>query len=376
MRHYKTMQEQLDCIVIGAGVVGLAIARRLAIPGMQVIVLETEDQPGMHASSRNSEVIHAGIYYPKDSLKARLCVAGREMLYRYCEARHIPYSRLGKLIVGVSADDEEKLQQIEMKANANGVTDLQWLTKKEIASREPSVRASLALLSPSTGIIDSHSLILSLHADLENLGGTVACQNKVASVVAEDDGFVVSTEEDPLSPVRCKNLINAAGLWAPDIAHKIAGLESQHVPKQYLAKGHYYSYQGSSPFSQLIYPLPSDGGLGIHVTQDMAGAARFGPDVNWIDTIDYQFDESRKAEFVAAIRRYFPDLNAGKLVPGYTGIRAKLSGAGDEPADFMIDGPEVHGIPGLVNLFGIESPGLTASLAIGDLVHTKLMEAV
>ena len=376
MRHNKTMKEQLDCIVIGAGVVGLAIARRLAISGMQVIVLEGEAQTGMHTSSRSSEVIHAGIYYSKDSLKARLCVAGKEMLYQYCEERHIPFLRLGKLIVGVSADDEEKLQQIELKANANGVADLLWLTKKEMASREPSVRASLALLSPSTGIIDSHSLMLSLHADFENLGGTVACQNKVLSVVVEEDGFLISTEKEPQSLVRCKNLINAAGLWAPDVAHKTVGLESQYVPTQYLAKGHYFSYQGPSPFSQLIYPLPSDGGLGIHVTKDLAGAARFGPDVNWIDAIDYHFDESRKAGFVAAIRRYFPDLNPDKLVPGYTGIRPKLSASGDEPADFMIHGPETHGIPGLVNLFGIESPGLTASLAIGDLVHTKLMEAV
>ena len=368
------MNEQLDCIVIGAGVIGLAIARRLAMAGMQVIVLESEEQTGMHTSSRNSEVIHAGIYYPEDSLKARLCVTGKEMLYQYCEEKHVPYSRLGKLIVGVSADDEEKLQQIEMKANANGITDLKWLTKKEMASREPNVRASSALLSPSTGIIDSHSLILSLHADLENLGGIVACQNKVLSVAFEEDGFVICTDDDSQSRVRCKNLINAAVLWAPHIALRFSGLDEQHVPTQHLAKGHYYSYQGLSPFTQLVYPLPSDGGLGIHVTRDMAGAARFGPDVSWIDSIDYQFDASGKVEFIAAIRDYFPDLNPDKLVPGYTGIRPKLSGPGEEPADFLIQGPRTHGIPGLVNLFGLESPGLTASLAIGEYVESLMQD--
>jgi L-2-hydroxyglutarate oxidase LhgO len=365
------MSDTLDTIIIGGGVVGMAIARRLAMAGQDVAVLEAEPEVGTHTSSRNSEVIHAGIYYPQGSLKAELCVSGRRLLYEYCEKRRVPHRRIGKMIVASGADGELGLQTLLGKARANGVDDLQELDKKQVNAREPAVIASAGLLSPSTGIIDSHELLSSLLADFESAEGVVVCNSRVESIVATGDGFTVVIADDPDSGVRCRNLINAAGPWAPGIAAGIVGLEARHVPTAYFAKAHYFSYAGRSPMSMLVYPLPEEGGLGIHATLDMGGALRFGPDVQWVDGVSYDFDASRKDAFVAAIRSYFPGLDDSRLVPGYTGIRPKVSGPGEPAADFRIDGPEIHGIDGLVNLFGIESPGLTACLAIADHVAAK-----
>ena len=361
------MADQLDCVVVGAGVVGLAIGRALANAGREVVVLEAEPEIGMHTSSRNSEVIHAGIYYEEGSLKATLCVQGREMLYDYCEARHIPHKRIGKLIVASHENELARLDAIRAKAEKNGVRNLQQIGKAEIREREPAIAAEAALFSPSTGIIDSHALMLALQADIEACGGVVLMHSKVASARVSNDGFGLSLE-DSEETFRCTTLINSAGLFAGKLANRIDGLEDKYVPTTHLAIGHYFAYQGKSPFNHLVYPLPIDGGLGVHATNDMGGAARFGPDVEWINDVDYAFEESRRDEFVKSIRRYFPDLDETKLTPAYTGIRPKLSGPGESARDFVIQGASAHGIPGLVNLFGIESPGLTACLAIGDYV--------
>lgn len=364
--------DQADCVVIGAGVIGIAIARALALAGREVIVLEAESAIGTHTSSRNSEVIHAGIYYPAGSLKAELCVAGRRMLYDYCCQRRVPYRRTGKLIVACTPDDEDKLSGIDKAARNNGVEDLQWLDRDDIAQREPAVRGTAALWSPSTGIVDSHAFMLALRAELEAAGGVIACRSPVRSVHVEKVGFSVVTGLDGDYTLRCNLLINAAGPWAPGVAAVIDGLAAAHVPRAHYAKAHYFSYAGRSPFATLVYPVPEDGGLGVHATLDFGGSVRFGPDVEWVTGIDYDFDDSRKPAFVESIRRYFPDLDAARLQPGYTGIRPKLSGAGEPAADFVIQTAAVHGVPGLVNLYGIESPGLTASLAIGGRIARTL----
>jgi L-2-hydroxyglutarate oxidase LhgO len=394
------MSDKLDCVVIGAGVVGLAIARSFALAGREVVVLEAEPQVGSHSSSRNSEVIHAGLYYPEDSLKARLCVSGKEALYRYCEEHQVSFSRIGKLVVASTVDDVAKLHMLNEQAIRNGVTDLRLLTQPELVALEPEVVGEAALLSPSTGIIDSHGLMLALQGEIEANGGMVVCNSEVTSVAAVGGGFqleIGGSEDDSFS---CRSLVNAAGLWARGIAvsllsgwdrgvSKYSECQSKTaqsdklgpllqvgpvdlVPVVCFAKGHYFSYQGKSPFRHLIYPLPFGGGLGIHATNDLSGATRFGPDVTWVDEIDYEFDESRKADFIAAIRPYFPGLDEERLVPAYTGIRPKLDAAGELAADFVIQGEGDHGVPGLVNLYGIESPGLTASMAIGDYVQKLL----
>lgn len=365
------MTDRLDCIVIGAGVVGLAVGRSLSLAGRDVVVLEAEPEIGMHTSSRNSEVIHAGLYYPDNSLKAALCVRGKSMLYDYCDAHHIPVNRIGKLMVVSGHKEIERLAAIKAQAERNGVDDLRMLSADEAQLLEPAVVSDTAMLSPSTGIIDSHSLMLALQGEIEEQGGYILTRSRVVGVQPTSDGFDIEMEgsEDRF---RCKTLINSAGLTAIDVADKILG---QHAGNRYKARyaiGHYFAYQAKSPFSHLIYPIPADGGLGIHATNDMAGCARFGPDVEWIDTIDYNFDESRKERFVEAIRRYFPDLDEDRLVPAYTGIRPKLSGPGEPASDFVIQSEDEHGIVGLVNLLGIESPGLTACLAIGDYVAGKV----
>ena len=359
------MSETLDCVVVGAGVVGLAIGRSLALAGRDVVVLEAEPHIGMHASSRNSEVIHAGLYYPEDSLKARLCVRGKQMLYAYCEEHRVAHKRLGKIIVAPREEDFDRLNEIEEQATRNGVTDLTFLNGEQARELEPDVECAGALLSPSTGIVDSHEFMTALQADIEGSGGTVVLNSAVEDVVVADKGLRFASDGGAFV---CRTLVNAAGAWAQGLVGAIMG----RVPQRYLAKGHYFAYQGKSPFRHLIYPLPSDGGLGIHATNDLSGAARFGPDVKWVDAIDYAFDESCKQAFVAAIRSYFKGLDEEKLVPAYTGIRAKLAGPGAGFTDFMIQGEAGHGVPGLVNLFGIESPGLTASLAIGEYVRTML----
>ncbi|MDH4126605.1 MAG: NAD(P)/FAD-dependent oxidoreductase [Gammaproteobacteria bacterium] len=359
------MSEQLDCVVVGAGVVGLAVSRALALAGREVVVLESEPHIGMHASSRNSEVIHAGLYYPTHSLKARLCVQGREMLYAYCNLRRINHRRLGKLIVATDPQDIDRLHGLREQAVGNGVQDLVLLSTDEVNELEPQVSCAAALLSPSTGIIDSHEFMTALQGDVEGSGGTVLFDSAVSNVKVADNGLRFESDGRPFA---CRTLVNAAGAKAQDLVRSlIAG-----VPQRYLAIGHYYAYQGKSPFRHLIYPLPSDGGLGIHATNDLSGAARFGPDVRWVDAINYDFDDSCRQDFVTAIRRYFKGVDENKLAPAYTGIRAKLAGPGAKVADFNIQGEAGHGVPGLVNLFGIESPGLTASLAIGEYVRAML----
>ena len=298
--------DRLDCVVVGAGIIGLAVARSLARSGREVLVLETESQVGMHASSRNSEVIHAGIYYPEDSLKAHLCVQGKEMLYRYCEAHHVAHQRIGKLIVAADRDDVDKLQAIERQARLNGVDDLQFLDASEVGDLEPALVSHGALLSPSTGIIDTHELVTALEGEIEATGGTVLLNNEVTNLIAAGGGLTFEAGGETFA---CKTLVNSAGLWAADLVANI-GLAASGTPTSYLAKGHYFAYPGKSPFRHLVYPVPVDGGLGIHATNDMGGAARFGPDVTWVDGIDYRFDEGRREDFAPAIRRYFPGLDA------------------------------------------------------------------
>lgn len=361
------MTEQLDCVVIGAGVVGLAVGRSLALAGREVVVLEAEPHIGMHSSSRNSEVIHAGLYYPPGSLKARLCVEGKAVLYDYCDAHRIPVKRIGKLIVASGDAEQKHLETIRAQAERNGVHDLRMLSAKEARNEEPNVVCDAAMLSPSTGIIDSHALMLSLQGEIEATGGYVLTQNRVASVVPTSEGFSVCVDRSEES-YSCRTLVNSAGLFAPDLTNAIPGFPDATKHSAHYAIGHYFAYQGKSPFNRLVYPVPVNGGLGIHATNDISGSARFGPDVEWIESVNYGFDESRKARFVTTIRQYFPGLDESRLVPAYTGIRPKLTGRGEPGSDFVIQGEDVHGIAGLINLLGIESPGLTACLAIGDYV--------
>ena len=359
--------DEVDCLVIGAGVVGLAVARALALRGREVIVLESQAGIGMGTSSRNSEVIHAGIYYPAGSLKARLCVQGKKLLYEYCKDRGVDHQRCGKLIVATSQAQMDQLHNIQRKAIANGVDDLVLLDRAAACALEPALQCHGALLSPSTGIVDSHGLMLSLQADLENAGGLVALHTSVVSAQLGPDAICV-TVADGLQ-LRPKVLVNAAGLLAPDLARHFEGLSPAHLPQAYYAKGNYFSLTGKSPFSHLIYPVPEHAGLGVHLTLDLGGQAKFGPDVQWVDSPnDWLVDPQRGEVFYAAVRRYWPALADGALMPAYAGIRPKISGPEEAAADFLISGPEDHGVAGLVNLFGIESPGLTSSLAIGELV--------
>ena len=359
--------DEVDCLVIGAGVVGLAVARALALRGREVIVLESQAGIGMGTSSRNSEVIHAGIYYPAGSLKARLCVQGKNLLYEYCKDRGVDHQRCGKLIVATSQAQMDQLHNIQRKAIANGVDDLVLLDRAAACALEPALQCHGALLSPSTGIVDSHGLMLSLQADLENAGGLVALHTSVVSAQLGPDAICVTVADGlQLQP---KVLVNAAGLLAPDLARHFEGLSPAHLPQAYYAKGNYFSLTGKSPFSHLIYPVPEHAGLGVHLTLDLGGQAKFGPDVQWVDSPnDWLVDPQRGEVFYAAVRRYWPALADGALMPAYAGIRPKISGPEEAAADFLISGPEDHGVAGLVNLFGIESPGLTSSLAIGELV--------
>ena len=367
------MTDSVDCVVIGAGAVGLAVAARLARDGREVIVLEAAGAIGTGTSSRNSEVIHAGIYYPTGSLKARLCVSGKALLYRYLEDRGIAHQRIGKLIVAVSDAENPVLEDYHRQAQANGVMDLTWVSAAEAAEMEPAVKCQRALFSPSTGILDTHAYMLSLQADLEAAAGVIAFNTAVERIESGASGYRVYCADG--ETIMARELVNSAGLNAPAIAAVTAGMPAAQLPRASYAKGHYYMLSGRSPFRRLVYPLAGGGGLGVHVTLDMAGAARFGPDVRWVDAVNYEFDDSQRDAFVTAIRRYYPELDAARLVQAYTGIRPKISGPGEAAADFMIQGPGTHGMPGLVNLFGIESPGITASLAIAEEVAGLLTHA-
>jgi len=361
--------EKLDAVVVGAGVVGLAVARALAQSGREVVILEAEDAIGTHTSSRNSEVIHAGIYYPKGSLKARACVAGKERLYEYCVAHGVPHRRSGKLIVATSQEQVGELENIQKKAHANGVTDVVWMTREQVVALEPEISCVAGLYSPSTGIIDSHALMLAYLGDAEERGAMLALKTHLLGAQVTTDGFVVRSDQ---MDVACNILVNSGGLRAPSIARLVEGYPAEKAPREFYAKGNYYSLTRRAPFSRLVYPVPEPGGLGVHVTLDLAGQARFGPDVEWIDRIDYAVDPKRSERFYAAIRRYWPGLPDGALSPGYAGIRPKTAGPKEPAPDFEVQGPSVHGVPGLVHLFGIESPGLTASLALSAIVLEEL----
>ena len=364
--------ETIDCAVIGAGVIGLAIARRLAIDGREVVVLEAESSIGNHTSSRNSEVIHAGIYYPAGSLRARMCIAGKRALYRYCAERRIAHHRIGKIIVATADDEIPTLEKYRAQGSRNGVDDLRWLSAQEVHALEPHVRAVAGVQSPSTGIIDSHGLMLAYQGDAEDRGACVVFQSPVIGGEVTRDGTILAVGGREPMRIRAHCVINAAGLTAPAVSRSIAGVPPATIPGQYYCKGHYYVLSGKPPFSRLIYPVGSGLWHGVHVTVDLAGQVKFGPDLHWQDNTDYSFDESREAAFYAAIRQYFPALADGALHPGYTGIRPKITPQGEPAADFMIQGPRDHGVPGMVNLYGIESPGLTSSLAIADHVARLL----
>ena len=363
--------EQVDCVVVGAGVVGLAVARALALAGREVLVLEACDAFGTQTSARNSEVIHAGIYYPAGSLKAQLCVRGKQLLYDYCAERGLPHQRCGKFIVATDAAQVAQLQGIQAKAAANGVSDLVLLDAAQARAAEPQLQCLAALHSPSTGIVDSHALMLSLLGDLERAGGVLALNSPLAHANIAQAAIDLIAEDG--TQLRARTVVNAAGLHAPALAARFAGLAPQHVPQAHFAKGNYFTLAGRSPFSRLIYPVPEAAGLGVHLTIDLGGQARFGPDVQWVDDPqDLAVDPARGDAFYAEVRKYWPALPDGALLPAYAGMRPKIHGPGSAASDFVIQGPLVHGVPGLVNLFGIESPGLTSALAIAEYVQAML----
>jgi L-2-hydroxyglutarate oxidase LhgO len=370
--------ERIDAVVIGAGVVGLAVGRALARAGLETIVLERADAFGTVTSSRNSEVIHAGLYYPSGSLKARLCVAGRGRLYAYCAEKGIAHRRCGKLLVASGDAQRARLAQIHAQGQRNGVDDLQWLGAAQLHALEPELRADVALWSPSTGIVDSHGLMLALLGDLEAAGGSFALRSPVDAIAAGDGAHRLQVGGEASMALEAHIVVNSAGLWAPALAQRTLGLAKALVPRARYAKGNYFSLAVRAPFTHLIYPTPEAAGLGVHLTLDLAGQARFGPDVQWIepatpDAIDYRVDASRAVAFEAAIRSYWPGLPDHSLQPAYSGVRPKLEAAdGSAGVDFVVQGPAEHGIAGLVNLYGIESPGLTACLAIADEVVSRL----
>ena len=364
--------EQIDCLVIGAGVVGLAVARRLSMAGLETIIVEKESLIGSETSARNSEVIHAGIYYPTGSLKARYCVEGKKFLYRYCEEKGVPHKNCGKLIVATDEDQNQRLSAIQQKAAENGVPDLELWPAERAMELEPSLYCTAALWSPSTGIIDSHGLMLAYQGDAEDHGAFLALNTPVENARATAEGIVIETGGEAPMEVMAKIVINSAGLHAPDFARKIQGIDQSALPKAYYCKGNYYTLPGKSPFTRPIYPMPGKDGLGVHVTVDLGGQCKFGPDTEWVGGIDYEVDARRADVFYDAVRRYWPGLEDGSLERGYAGIRPKISGPEDPAADFVIQGPATHGVNGLVNLFGIESPGLTSSAAIADAVARLL----
>jgi L-2-hydroxyglutarate oxidase LhgO len=358
--------EGIDVVVIGAGAVGLAVARAFALAGREVVVLESEGAIGTGTSSRNSEVIHAGIYYPPGSLKASLCVAGRKALYGYLAARGIAHRRCGKLIVATDAGQIAGLEKLHAQARANGVTDLRLLGAREARALEPELACVAALESPSTGIIDSHGFMLGLRGEAEERGAAIAFRSPLLRGRVRDQGIELDVGGAEPMRLLARAVVNSAGFLAQRVARSIDGIPAERIPPSYYCKGNYFSLSGRSPFKRLVYPAPESAGLGVHLTLDLAGQARFGPDVEWVDRIDYDVDPGRSQVFYDAIRRYWPGLKDGSLQPAYCGIRPKMQPKGEASRDFLIEGPESHGVAGLVNLFGIESPGLTASLAIAD----------
>jgi L-2-hydroxyglutarate oxidase LhgO len=358
--------DSVECLVVGAGVIGLAVARALARAGREVIVVESESGIGAGVSSRNSEVIHAGIYYRTGLDKTRLCVDGKAMLYAFCREFGVPHKRCGKLLVAVNAGEVDQLTAIKAQAEANGVVDLTWLSGEEARALEPALLAERALLSPSTGIIDSHAFMLALRGDAEAHGAMFAFETPALAGRTSGQGLVIEVGGPAPMRLAAGLVVNAAGLGAQALARLIAGMPVDKIPPLHLAKGNYFSLSGRSPFSRLIYPMPTPGGLGVHLTLDLAGQAKFGPDVEWVDAIDYGVDPQRAPSFYAAIRTYWPGLPEGALQPGYAGIRPKIARPGGSTTDFLLQTENDHGVAGLINLFGIESPGLTASLAIAD----------
>jgi L-2-hydroxyglutarate oxidase LhgO len=380
-RRRQSGVDHIDVLVVGAGVVGLAAARALALGGREVLVLEREGAIGQGVSSRNSEVVHAGLYYPAGSLKARLCVQGRGMLYAYCAERGVAHRRCGKLLVATAPAQHARLDAIAAAAAANGVHDLRRLTAAEVKALEPALHCTAALLSPATGIIDSHGLMTTLLGDAQNAGALLALRSPFVGARRDGRRWVVRTGGDEACELAATWIVNAAGIGAQRVAHAMHGFARERIAPQRLAKGHYFALAGRAPFSHLVYPTPVDGGLGVHLTLDLGGQARFGPDVEWLregigeDEIDYTVDAGRRAAFEADIRRYWPALPEGALQPAYTGVRPKIGAPGEPAADFVVAGPRDHGCAGTVQLFGIESPGLTSALAIGELVARIVVDA-
>lgn len=376
-----------ECCVIGGGVIGLAVARQLALEGFEVTLLEQESSIGSHTSSRNSEVIHAGLYYPPNSLKAYHCRRGRDALYEFCDTYAIPYSRCGKLIVASNERQQAQLQHIHARAICNGVLDLEELDRHAIEQLEPALQGETALLSPATGIIDTHAYMLALQGDIERHGGLLVTNNQVVNVQqARAGGYelnILDTRNNQLTGLTCRYLINASGLFSADWLRQLDAFPNTAIPAMRYAKGNYFQLDCQSPFSHLIYPVPEPGGLGIHLTLDLAGRARFGPDVQWLgvqwretDCLsqpDYRVDAARASDFYSAIRNYWPDLRDGQLSAAYAGIRPKIAGSTSDN-DFMIQTQKAHGLPGWINLLGIESPGLTASLSLAEHVCTIIRD--
>jgi L-2-hydroxyglutarate oxidase LhgO len=377
--------EQVDCVVVGAGVVGLAVAREMALQGRETILLEREAAFGTISSARNSEVIHAGIYYPKDSLKAKLCVEGNRLLYAYCRSHQVSARAYGKLIVAADASQLDDLQAILYKAQNNQVPEIKMISGTQAKALEPQLQCEAAILSGSTGVVDSHGFMLSLLGGFEDAGGMVAYQSPLLGAKPigshAEGGFELTIGGADGMTIQTKLLINCAGLSAPALAQKIEGLSKEQIPKAYFAKGNYFSLSGKSPFSHLIYPIPEPGGLGVHLTLDMGGQAKFGPDVEWLDIteeqqIDYAVDSQRGEDFYAAVRKYWPGLKDGSLQADYSGVRAKIVPPNAPAGDFCFDGPEQHKLQGLYNLYGFESPGLTSSLAIAPYLEAQIKSSL
>lgn len=365
--------DRVDAVIIGAGVIGLAVARAISQRLNDVVIMEQHKHFGSETSSRNSEVIHAGIYYPSDSIKAQTCIRGKHLLYDFCQQNRVPHRAIGKLIIAFNSTEVEQLETLQKQAQRNGVTDLKWLDAKQLKQYEPSLNGYAALFSPSTGIIDSHSYMQSLLAQAEQQGTILVAQTRFLSARYQTDHWLVEFQnpDGSVNTIACDWLINCAGLGAQECAQHIEGIDQSSIPPLHLCRGHYFTYSGQNPFQHLIYPLPEKNqtGLGIHSTQDLGGQLRFGPDSQYIDSLQYAVDESLKPLFLDAIKRYWPDIQASKLQAGYSGIRPKLQGPDDASQDFMIQTSHQHGLSHLIQLFGIESPGLTASLAIAERVQ-------